>query len=170
MTSYILQLAGPVATIIAATVAVFVTLKLGRGQLQDARQQAEIAERQAHLAAVRLQHDLFERRFVIFDAAMSLVKEAIRDQTVSRDERARFAVNTAPAAFLLSDELNVYLDELGKQAIALGALADMVEKGLGAGQSVPAERARLATWFLEQRQVVVEKFKPIMALDPGPRA
>jgi hypothetical protein len=48
--------AGPVATIIAATVAVFFTWRLGRGQLQ-------IARRQADTALDQLRYNLFEKRY-----------------------------------------------------------------------------------------------------------
>ena len=51
--------AGPVATIVAAAAAVFVTWRLGL-------RQANIAESQAELAREKLRHDLYNRRFEIF--------------------------------------------------------------------------------------------------------
>ena len=84
----LLPLAGPIATIIAAVAAVFVTWRLGRGQLQIARQQveiaqqqattsrhqAEIAKQQAAIAFDRLRFDLFEKRYAIFTAIKELLK------------------------------------------------------------------------------------------------
>ena len=51
--------AGPVATVIGASAAVFVTWRLGL-------RQAEIAQQQADLAREKLRHDLYNRRFEIF--------------------------------------------------------------------------------------------------------
>jgi hypothetical protein len=64
----VVSLSGPAATIIAAAAAVFVTWRLGKGQLRIAKQQAATAHQQAELAAIRLQHDLFDRRFTVYDA------------------------------------------------------------------------------------------------------
>jgi hypothetical protein len=75
MWAIVVSLAGPFATIVAASVAVFVTWRLGSGQLSIAKQQAATAQQQAELAAVRLQHDLFDRRFAIYEAAQKLVKK-----------------------------------------------------------------------------------------------
>jgi hypothetical protein len=69
----LLQLASPIATIIAAGVVVYFTRQLGKGQLAVATRQADIAAQQARLADVRLQHDLFDRRFEIYEAARNLL-------------------------------------------------------------------------------------------------
>jgi hypothetical protein len=66
--------AGPVATVIAAGAAVFVTWRLGRRQVAIAAQQATTAElqaatarQQADTALDRLRYDLFEKRYKIYD-------------------------------------------------------------------------------------------------------
>jgi hypothetical protein len=50
--------AGPAATIIGAFAAVFVTSRLGLGQLRISEQQSTVARQQAKLAAVRLQDNV----------------------------------------------------------------------------------------------------------------
>ena len=57
--------AGPVATIIAAGVAVFVTDRLGNDQQRIAQQQAETAKR-------RLNLDLYDKRFNIYATILDL--------------------------------------------------------------------------------------------------
>jgi hypothetical protein len=64
---------GPAATVMAATAAVFVTWRLGRGQLRIAEEQKRIAQQQAELAAARLRHDLYDRRFAVYTATQELV-------------------------------------------------------------------------------------------------
>jgi hypothetical protein len=50
--------AGPVATIIGATAAVFVTWRLGSGQLRIAEEQRRIAQEQKEFADLRLNSDV----------------------------------------------------------------------------------------------------------------
>ena len=57
--------AGPVATVTAASTAVFVTWRIGRTQAAIARQQADIAQQQADTALDRLRFDLFDKRYSI---------------------------------------------------------------------------------------------------------
>lgn len=73
--------AGPVATIIAATVAVVVTWCLGRGQLR-------IAGQQAKTALERLQLDLYEKRFNIYVAVLDLYQV---DMHTELDEKKEIA-------------------------------------------------------------------------------
>ena len=70
----LLPLAGPVATIIAAAVAVFVTWRLGRGQLRIAKQQATTARQQAETALDQLRYNLFEKRYAIYNTAKEMIK------------------------------------------------------------------------------------------------
>jgi hypothetical protein len=70
--------AGPVATITAAAVAVFITWRLGRGQLAIAKQQAVTAQQQANTALKRLNLDLYERRFNIYNAALDLYQASLK--------------------------------------------------------------------------------------------
>jgi hypothetical protein len=79
--------ASPIATIIAATAAVWVTYKFGSIQASLAKQQAQtagvqkdIAESQRNIAYDRLKYDLFEKRYEVYDAAKRLI-EAIFAKT-----------------------------------------------------------------------------------------
>jgi hypothetical protein len=113
------MLAGPVATIIAAGTAVFVTWRIGQGQLSIADQQRQIAEQQAELAAVRLQHDLFDRRFAIYEAARTMLMEVFRRGDASNEALGIFLRDTQKAVFVFDQSLTDYLAELRKQAIFL---------------------------------------------------
>jgi hypothetical protein len=165
----VVSLAGPAATIVAAVAAVFVTLRLGQAQLRIADQQAATARQQAELAAVRLQHDLFERRFAVYEAARDLALEVLETSNVSREGLNAFVRGTEKSAFLLDKELTDYLADMRKRAVNLRIAAGRV-----ADETLPPgpERARLAqqrsdlsTWFVAQFDVLIEKFKPTLALD-----
>ncbi|MDN3591335.1 hypothetical protein [Methylobacterium adhaesivum] len=69
--------AGPIATVTAAGVAVFVTLKLGR-------RQAAAAERQSETARNKLMADIFDRRFSAYEAAMKTSEVALFEDSDQR--------------------------------------------------------------------------------------
>lgn len=71
--------AGPVATIIAATAAFYLTFRFGSQQVTIAAQQAAIAKTQADTALDRLRYDLFEKRYHIYDTAKQLMRVTIND-------------------------------------------------------------------------------------------
>jgi hypothetical protein len=79
---------GPLATILAAVAAVFVTRQLGKHQIRIAESQAKTAEAQRDIAAVqrdiafdKLKHDLFEKRYEIYVAAKGIMERVIRAGT-----------------------------------------------------------------------------------------
>lgn len=66
------DLAGPVATVLAAGAAFFVAWRFGS-------QQAAIAKTQAETALDRLRYDLLEKRYQIYDTAKQLMRVAVND-------------------------------------------------------------------------------------------
>jgi hypothetical protein len=162
------SLAGPIATIIAAGVAVFVTWRLGKGQLHIAEQQATTARQQAELAGVRLQHDLFDRRFAVYEAAQKMAFEVLKTSNVSREGLRAFVRDTEKSVFLLDKDLSDYLTDMRDRAvklqIAVGKLANETLPEGSEWSELPKERADLSTWFVDQFDVLVEKFKPTLTL------
>jgi hypothetical protein len=120
--SLLKDFAGPLATVLAAGAAVFVTFKLGKAQQAVAQQQAKIAQTQATLATVRLQHDLYDRRYKLFEVARSFLAQIARDATIDTESIFKFARETSNAVFLLNNEIVEYFDEMRKRAIRLGFL------------------------------------------------
>jgi hypothetical protein len=80
--------AGPVATIIAAGAATFITWRLGSRQVAIAASQAntaaaqrEIAQSQRDIAYDRLKYDLFQMRYAIYQAAKDAIERVISTST-----------------------------------------------------------------------------------------
>jgi len=100
--------AGPVATIIAATVAVFVTWRLGRGQ-------RKIAEQQAATALDQLRYNLFEKRYEIYkdmqDLIRLLVNEADKADFRPFDVAPHYVVMDE-AIFFFSESICAWIREL----------------------------------------------------------
>jgi hypothetical protein len=105
MTAHLLPLASPVATIIAAIAALAVTWRLGRGQLQIAKQQADIA-------FDRLRFDLFEKRYAILTAIKDLLKYLVnlpRDENIDASMVVKYYVVLDEALFFFPDDFCVFL-------------------------------------------------------------
>jgi len=154
--------AGPVATACAAAAAVFVTWRLGRGQLR-------IAQQQAQLALVRLQHDLFERRIAVFDAVRDLIKEVVHTSNVSDVAWITFLRGVETTEFLFDQEITNYVADLRNRAARLRlAVSRLADENLPVGSErseFAQQRHDQSIWLVTQSDSVVSKFKPALALE-----
>ncbi len=66
--------AGPTATAIASIAAGIITWTFLSHQVEVARQQADIARQQAQTALDQLRHNLFDRRYAIYNSARDLIR------------------------------------------------------------------------------------------------
>ena len=127
---------------------------------------AWIAWQQMRIAGAKLRHDLYERRFAVFDAARTLLQDIERNGTPSQDALRSYAVGTADAVFLFDNDICKYLEEIRDRTFKLKgdeARADRMPDG--------HPRARLVDkasdeneWLLSQLAILSERFKPILSL------
>ena len=64
-----------------------------------------IARQQMHIARVKLQHDLYDRRYAILQAVHSMLSEVITSRIASVETYQAFVIGTSNARFLLGDAL-----------------------------------------------------------------
>jgi hypothetical protein len=127
---------------------------------------AWIAWQQMRIADVKLQHDLYDRRFAVYGAARKLLLEIATTRTASVALSA-YAVATADAIFLLNDEIATYLDDLRKRAERLQARTDAME-AMPVGDRKTAMFEQTSSEFLalnRELAELVERFKPFLTLD-----
>ena len=169
----IVSFAGPIATIIAAAAAVFVTWRIGRGQLSIAKQQAEIAQQQAELATVRLQHELYDRRFAIFEAARNFLVHQIHVYgNVSDESYKSYFRGTADAVFLLDDTVADYLEDIRNKALRLKWMNEKIGS-IEAGDErikATADEDEILNWFYDQEEILIEKFRPFLMIKADEKA
>jgi hypothetical protein len=112
----VVTLAGPAATIIAAAVAVFVTWRLGKGQLRIAEQQAATARQQANTALDQLRFNLFEKRYAIYNTAKDMIRfiarEGSKQTTEGSFQIAQYFNALEEARFFFSDDICQWLHTL----------------------------------------------------------
>lgn len=133
---------------------------------------AWIAWQQMQIARVKLQFDLYDKRFEVFEAARRLIVEAITHANVSTSDLNVYTLGTADAVFLLDDEVAKYLRELFKHAVTLSTLQHAIEPlGVGSVQRVDLSRktGEELMWFNNQVDELVARFKPFLKLDDRKR-
>jgi hypothetical protein len=128
---------------------------------------AWIAVQQMLIARTKLRHDLYDRRFAVYEAARKLLVEIIQQGHPSREQVREYVIKTADATFLLNDEIAKYLEKIRARASRLRAInATQPHEQIHLQQ----QDDMLFAWMTEQLPVgLVEKFKSFLTLEP-PRA
>jgi hypothetical protein len=165
--------AGSLATVLASVVAVIitwrVTWRIGYDQVLIARQQADLARQQAELATVRLKHDLFDRRFEIYETVFAFLIEILQLSNISREGMSKFVRGTQKAVFVFDQSVVDYFERLRTQAVILQERAAFLSdqrNPVGPDRAEAARRqAELFTWFTDQLPILIQRLKPFMALD-----
>jgi hypothetical protein len=133
---------------------------------------AWIALQQMQIARVKLRHDLYDRRFAVFQAARKLLAEVLTHARVSDDQFRAYVIGTSDAVFLLDDEISTYLEEIRKVAGRLETINSVINPlPVGEQRSALAdEEARITLWLTAQLpDGLVAKFKPFLTLDKQKR-
>lgn len=131
---------------------------------------AIIALQQMRIARKKLDHDRYEKRLKIFEAAHALLAEAVVEDTVSDPVLKRFFVDVIDAPFHFGDDVVKYLEELGTVAssvkVSQEALAEQTDTKLR--EELKSEASKNLLWIQQELQTgnLVRRFRPYLALDP----
>jgi uncharacterized membrane protein YraQ (UPF0718 family) len=131
-----------------------------------------IAYKQFQLAEVKLKHDLYDRRFAVFEAARQLVYAVFKDVNASDQTIFAYKAGTSDAVFLLNDDIVAFLEELLKRATHLRALKETAAQSpTGSQQKVDSNNKANAelTWFAAQLDILIKKFQPFLVLESRKR-
>jgi hypothetical protein len=128
---------------------------------------ALLAWQQVKLARVRLQHDLYDRRFAVFEAARKLLADVLAQSNATDEQIRSYVIGTAEARFLVNDDISKYLNEIRTRASRLRAInATMSPLPVGDQRTALAqEEERIFAWMMEQVDVLVDKFRPFLTLE-----
>jgi hypothetical protein len=133
---------------------------------------AWVALQQMKIARIKLQHDLYDRRYAVFQSVRSLMNQVISNKFVAAETLNSFAIGTADAPFLFDDVLARYLREFRDHAAAHQSI-NLVMEGMPAGDQKTAASNKAGEhlqWLLEQIDVLTEKFRPFLQLDKRRRS
>jgi len=80
---------------------------------------AWIAYKQVRIAEAKLNLDLFDKRFKVFEAARKLVRSFLQDGGVETEEILEFNGSVIDAVFLFDPNVETYLDSLRKNVLLM---------------------------------------------------
>jgi hypothetical protein len=129
---------------------------------------AWVAVQQMLIAKIKLRHELYERRYAVFQAVRTFLGEAFVSKAVSDETLRAFLPGTADAEFLFPAELAEYLKEMSRRArltlsiqIAMPGLDPRSEQAAQAGNTFNTHRM----WLNSQVEGLSAKFQPWLNLD-----
>ena len=129
-----------------------------------------IAWRQWETTAYRYKLDLFEKRFVIYEAVIDFIISIRGGGKVIDVELSKFKDITLPARFIFNDEIADYLSEIKEKAIDLQTYAAEVD-GIEAGDE-KIKTLKLSSevkkWLYKQidEQELNQRFGSLMKVSP----
>lgn len=134
---------------------------------------AWLAWQQVQIARIKLQHDLYDRRYRVFDATRRMLANVCAKGSISGEDLRTFTISTGDAIFLFDDDLAKYLDqEMTPHLRALILIGNVIDDVY-----VEERRAEIETekfdhlkWLNEQLTGLADKFKPFLKLDKRQRA
>lgn len=125
-----------------------------------------IAFQQMHVARVKLLHDLYDRRYAVFDAARKLIFEIISKREASDETYYRFAIGAADAPFLFDDNMTAYLVQIRDRASKLHSANSVADSRIPGNEKAAARKAgdEHFTWITAQLSDLTERFRPFLQL------
>jgi hypothetical protein len=126
-----------------------------------------IAFVQSRIARVKLQHDLFDRRFAVYEATRTLLLIVMRKGTASMEDLSKFTMGAIDAVFLLDEPTSAYLQDIRQRTVKLQSRSASID----ANVPVADDRAELVdkthqekNWLVDQLNIIPEKFMPFLKL------
>lgn len=128
-----------------------------------------IAWQQWQTNRLRVKHDLYERRLVIYSALIQFLSVIGRNAQASNAEAAIFLQNTRESCFLFGTDIPDYLNTVYLNWVELCKQETMLEGShrlpVGEARSkMVDENDELLKWFNDQFDIGREKFAPYMTL------
>jgi len=126
-----------------------------------------IAYRQSRIAAAKLNLDLYDRRYRVFDAARQFANTALWSTgEISQEALGAFHIGVVDAVFLFDKEMVAYLDQFGRKVFEMRQLKTQMERAtlqehrVKFGDELGSQGMAVAA----ELNVLVEKFKPFLKL------
>jgi hypothetical protein len=127
---------------------------------------AWIAFRQMQIAAMRLDHDLYDRRYAVFNATRKMLAEFVSHANVTTEDLRAFLLGTGDAVFLFDDRIAEYLQEMRRRASSVASINIALEALPVGEQRSKAVQVSMGhvQWLIEQLDGLSDKFKPYLRL------
>jgi hypothetical protein len=126
---------------------------------------AWIAYKQVRIASAKLNLDLYDRRFKVFEAARGFVGKFLIDGAFTPEEITKFSAGVSDAVFLFDGEVKSYLDGLREKAFALRKMNRQAKVATDENiEKIVDDMAKIEDEMLEEIPRLIEVFKPYLKL------
>jgi hypothetical protein len=109
-----------------------------------------IATFQWRLNKARFRHEMFEKRYAIFEATQLFMSQIVSEAKYTNDQRIEFLRKTKVAFAVYNKDILDYLDKVHRKALELN---------LHQQKGQHEEEAEVCSWFGEQIQNIDKVFK-----------
>jgi hypothetical protein len=129
-----------------------------------------IAWQQWRTSHLKLKHDLYERRLVVYLAVMDFLACIMRNTKATDAEMINFLQKTRESYFLFSPELADYLNEIHNRSVDLQYQSTMLNdpmSSLPVGEKrtqIAHEKSETLKWCTAQFEIARQKFGTYMRL------
>jgi hypothetical protein len=125
---------------------------------------AWVAWQQMHIARRRLQHDLSERKYRIFEATRVFLMEIVITNEVPEGALRAYLTGIIHAPFELDQDLAAYLRLVGERASMIRLLQATVETidDQDRADKMRKDIREGLRWFDEQPAVLTDRFMPLL--------
>ena len=141
----------------------FLTLLIALIAVMIAYQQWKTNKAQQVTYEKRLKHELYDKRFAIYQAARTFLRDTVVKPTISDKMLIDYWAGINAARFLLDDEISDYLEEIEHKAVDLQTNQQSVDGKVNIAEG-SKERGELKKWFYHQISVLNQKFYPYLNL------
>lgn len=142
----------------------FLTLLIALIAVMIAYQQWKTNKAQQVTDEKRLKHELYDKRFAIYQAARTFLRDVVVKPTITDKMLIDYWAGINAARFLLDDEISDYLEEIEHKAVDLQTNQISIG-GKGNVAEGSKERGELKKWFYHQISVLNQKFYPYLNLE-----
>ena len=125
------------------------------------------------IARIKLQHDLYDRRYAVFQAVRRFLNETSSNLLVSPDILHAFVIGTADAEFLFPDELATYLGDMSlraRKAQSIYMAMQSYPEGSPERKEPTLAANEQARWLVEQIDGLTTRFRDVLKLDKHSRS
>ena len=128
-----------------------------------------IALKQKKIASVKLQHDLFDRRFAILESLSRMLNDVAERGGLVDDSYQAFLASVAIAPFLFSDSgLVSYLQEVKAHTVNLMKISPFLSSAVAAGdprrEKAAAVKGTEIQWLIGQTNGLADRFQSSLQL------
>jgi len=128
---------------------------------------ALVTWQQMRIARTKLNHDLYDRRYKLFDAVRTFVSTIVVNDGASTTESKKYILSIGDAVFLFDESIVVYVKEIEEKAGIINVSNETL-LSLSSGPArldVETNRNEALSWMNSQSTGMIDKFKPFLSLD-----